>query len=178
MTATEDDDRSLIADAEILASIAADLLKACSLRSDHLRRSLKANSVRQSPDDAVNKLSGLPVVVDDSRRMAVAKSCFHGIANASVQAGSGDVCDQLGDDVRCLGDKSVQSVVIKSEPQDLQHSVASNDVAVKAEKVTKGLVVVKSEPPVADVPVECVNTCCHKNVNSERFWKLCHFRKG
>ena len=70
LTATEDADRSLIADAEILASRAADLLKACSLRSDHLRRSLKANSVRQSPGDAVNKSSGLPVVVDDSRRMA------------------------------------------------------------------------------------------------------------
>ena len=28
--------------------------------------------------------------------------------------------------------------------------------------------VVKSEPPLADVPVECVNACCHKNVKSER----------
>jgi len=107
-------------------------------------RSLSSRTDRQTADAAVNTSSVLPVVVGDSCRMAVAKCCSHCSAKSveshcnvdvGVQASRSSMCVPPTNDACC---KSVQSVAIKSEPQSVRLSVASDDVVIKSETDVKG----------------------------------------
>ena len=107
-----------------------------SLPVDHFHCSLSSRTVRQTADAAVNTSSVLPAVVGDSCRIAVGKCCSHCSdksveshcnVDVGVQANSSSICVQPANDACC---KSVQSVAIKSKPQSVGLSVASDDVVI------------------------------------------------
>ena len=155
LTADEDACRSPC-DAEFLASRAAEA-NVRAMPADHVHRSLSSRTVRQTADAAVNTSSVLPVVVGDSCRMAVAKCCSHCSdksveshcnVDVGVQASSGSMCVPPTNDA-CR--KSVQSVAVKSEPQSVGLSVASDDVVIKSEKDVKGPAKEHAEPSSSSV---------------------------
>jgi len=95
--------------------------------------------IRQTADVAVNTLLNLPVVVDDSSSMAVAKDVHDFVeskpsANAGVNVSTSNACEKSVDAVNHSSDKLVQSVTVKSEPKTCEDVCAPKDAVVKSEK--------------------------------------------
>ncbi len=95
--------------------------------------------IRQTADVAVNTLSNLPVVVDDSSSMAVAKDVHDFVeskpsANAGVNVSTSNVCEKSVDAVNHLSDKLVQFVTVKNKPRTGDDVCPPEDVVVKSGK--------------------------------------------
>jgi len=93
----------------------------------------------QTADVAVNTLSNLPVVFDDSSSMAVAKDVhdfveFKPLANVGENVSTSNVCEKSVDAVNHSSDKLVKSVTVKSESKTGDDVCPPEDVVVKSEK--------------------------------------------
>ena len=88
--------------------------------------------IRQTADVAINTLSNLPIVVDDSSSMAVAKDVHDFVeskpsANAGVNVTTNNVCEKSVDAVNHSSDKLVQSVTVKSGSETCDDVCAPKD---------------------------------------------------
>ena len=95
--------------------------------------------IRQTADVAVNTLSNLSVVVDDSSSMAVAKDVHDFVesktsANVGVNVSTSNGCEKSIDVVNHSSDKLVQSATVKTEPKTCDDVCPPKDAVVKSEK--------------------------------------------
>jgi len=115
LTATEDVCRPRVSDIlarPVMVNRAADQMLHVSNANHDQCSSSPACVIRQTADVAVNTLSNLPVVVDDSSSMAIAKDVHDFVeskpsANAGVNVSTSNVCEKSVDAVNHLSDKLV-----------------------------------------------------------------------
>ena len=155
LTATEDACRPRVSD--ILARPAmvrgtADQMLHVSNANHNQRSSSPACVIRQTADAAVNTSSNLPVVVDDSSSLAVAKDAhdfveFKPLANVGVNVSTSNVCEKSIDVVSCSSDKLVQSVTVKSKSKTCDDVCPPKNAVVKSEKDVKDPAVSEKNKP-------------------------------
>ena len=141
LTATENACRPQVLDIlarPVMVNRAADQMLHVSNANHNQHFSSPVCVIRRTANVAVNTLSNyLPVVVDNSSNLAVAKDVHNFVeskvlANVGVNVSTSNVCEKSIDVVSHSSDKLVQSVTVKSEPKTCDNVCPPKDVVVKS----------------------------------------------